>query len=307
MGIRSRKNNRGTSAIQIIILLKEERELAGKTRITVFLVLIIILIVPVPAIETGGYDVRPAHGISPGDTTMSFIPGSSVSPFADEPEPQPIAYSDLPLAILLILVITGIFSLLISLFNLLVPGNLAVIPGLVKLNRKDLLDNASRNLVYTAVRGNPGINPSEIERITKLTNKNVVYHLSKLLDYHMIVDENSANGKGYFPNSTANSFNERIMRLHAKNPTERMIIEILSGNPGISRKEIGSIAGISGPSVSWHISRLERDHIVEKVKQGAVVHHYIKDDFKGLSETYTDIQQTGSVHGIFRDSLNPVE
>jgi predicted transcriptional regulator len=261
--------------------------LAGKTGITVFLMLVIILTVPVTAFETGGYEVRPAHDISPDDTARYDIPASSTSPFMNEPEPQKIDYSDLPTAILLILALTGFFSLMVYLIELLLSGNLPIFSGLVKLRRKGLLDNASRNLIYTAIRKNPGINPSEIERITKLTNKNVVYHLNKLLDYQLIVDAESANSKGYFQNSSVYSSNERILRLHAKNPTEWMIIGILSSNPGISRKEIGSIAGISGPSVSWHISRLERDQIVEKTKQGTVVHHYIKDDFKGLFKILT--------------------
>jgi len=273
-----------------------------------FLVLVIVLIIPVPAIETGGYEVRPAYRSSPDDTSRYFIPASSPGPFSDEPEPQQIRYSDLPPGILLVLAIAGFCSLLAYLLKLLLSGNLPLISGLVKLQRKELLDNASRNLIYRAIRENPGINPSEIERMTNLTNKNVAYHINKLLDYHLIVDVKSANGKGYFQNSSTGSSSERMLCLHSKNPTERMIIAILSSNPGISRKEIGSIAGISGPSVSWHMSRLEKDHIVEKVKQGTIVHHYINDDFKGLSETYTDIQQTGTVHeGTFRESLSPVE
>lgn len=261
--------------------------MTGKTKIIVFLLLIIVLIVPVQAIETGDYNVRPAYDISREDQAPDFIPGSFVSPFVNEPEPQPVEYLDLPPWILIVLAIAGIFSILTFIFKLIISGNLPVLRGRVKINRKDLLENVSRNLVYCAIRENPGVNPSEIERITKLTNKNVTYHLNKLLDYHLIVDTKSANGKGYFQNSAVYSSNERILRMHAKNPTALMIIEILTSNPGISRKEIGSIAGISGPSVSWHISRLERDQIVEKTKQGTVVHHYIKDEFNGLFKILT--------------------
>jgi len=269
--------------------------LAGNTRILVFLVLVIVLITPVLAIETGGYEVRPAPDISPDDTSRYFIPASSPSPFSDEPEPQQIKYSDLPPGILLVLAITGICTLLAYLLKLFVSGNLPLISGLVKLQRKELLDNASRNFIYRAIRENPGINPSEIERMTNLTNKNVAYHINKLLDYHLIVDVKSANGKGYFQNSSTGSSSERMLRLHSKNPNERMIIEILSANPGISRKEIGSIAGISGSSVSWHISRLEKDHIVKKIKQGTIVHHYINEEFKGLSGIFTGIQERARI------------
>ena len=258
-----------------------------------FLVLAFALILPVMAIETGGYEVRPAYSFSPDDTSRNFIPASSTSPFSDEPEPQPIAYSDLPLAVLLVLAIAGICTFLAYLLKLFVSGNLPLIPGLVKLQRKELLVNASRNLIFRAIRENPGINPAEIERMTNLTNKNVAYHLNKLLDYQLIVDMESANGKGYFRNTSTDSSSERMLCLHSKNPTERTIIAILSSNPGISRKEIGRIAGISGPSVSWHISRLEKDNIVEKIREGTLVHHYLREEFKGLSETLTGIQQTG--------------
>jgi predicted transcriptional regulator len=111
----------------------------------------------------------------------------------------------------------------------------------------------------------------------------------------MIVVEKSSNGKGYFQNSGVYTSHDRMLLLHSKNPTERMIIGILLANPGISRKEIGTIAGISGPSVSWHISRLENDHIVEKTKQGTVVHHYIGNNFKSLSEIFTSTQEKSCV------------
>ena len=258
--------------------------------------LVNILTVPVLAIETGGYEVRPAYDISPDDTVLYYIPVSSTSPFANEPEPQQIDYSELPPAILLILAIIGFLSLLAYALKLVFSGNLPVISGLVKIKRKELLDNASRNLVYTAILKNPGINPSEIERMTKLTNKNVAYHLNKLMEYHMIVVEKSANGKGYFQNSATSTSSDRMLHLHSKNPTERMIIKILLTNPGISRKEICIIAGISGPSVSWHISRLVQDQIVEKTKQGTIVCHYIKDDFKTLFGIFTGIRERECVH-----------
>jgi predicted transcriptional regulator len=275
--------------------LREGSYVAGKTRTGIFLALVIILTVPVLAIETGDYEVRPAYSILPDAAALDPIPVSSAHPFTNDPEPQQIDYSDLPPAILLILAIVGFLSFLVFFFKLVFPGNLPVITGLAKIKRKELLDNASRNLVYTAIRKNPGINPSEIETITQLTNKNVMYHLNKLLDYHMIVVEKSANGKGYFQNSAASTSSDRMAVLHSKNPNERLIIEILLANPGISRKEISTIASISGPSVSWHISRLVSDNIVEKIKRGTIVHHFIKENYKGICNGLTCIQKRACI------------
>ncbi|MFA6333874.1 MAG: winged helix-turn-helix transcriptional regulator [Methanoregula sp.] len=252
-------------------------------RVGLVLIMVFIMAAPIPALETGGYTVRPAYDLSPDYDTLYFHPDTSANAPIHVPEPQQIEYSDLPVAIFLILTVTGFLSLIASWMKLIVSGNLPAITGLLKLKRNNLLDNDARNRVYAVIRQKPGVCLSEIERLTTLTNKNVTYHVNKLLTYHMIAVEESANGKGYFPNSTNGSPNERLLVLHSKNPNERTIIGLISKNPGISRKEIEETMGISGPSVSWHISKLESDHIVKKIKSGTVVHHYIVSDYEGMA------------------------
>ena len=251
--------------------------------VVLIMITLIFLVVPVPAFETGGYSVQPAYELSPDYDTLYFHPGTVAGALTQAPEPQQIEYADLPVAILLILTVAGFLSLLAAGIKLIVSGNLPAISGLLKLKRNNLLDNDARNQVYTVIRQNPGVCLSEIERLTKLTNKNVTYHVNKLLTYHMIAVEKSANGKGYFPNSTNGSPHERLLALHLKNPNERTIIGLISKKPGISRKEIGEMLSISGPSVSWHISKLEDDHIVKKIKNGTIVHHYITSDYEGMA------------------------
>lgn len=252
-------------------------------RVVLVLISLLFLAAPISALETGGYTVRPAYNLSPDYDALYFHPDTSAGALVYAPEPQWIEYSDLPLTVLLILTVAGFLSLLVSLIKLVFPGNLPAISGLLKLKRNNLLDNDARNRVYMVIRQKPGITLSEIERMTNLTNKNVTYHVNKLLTYHMIAVEDSATGKGYFQNSSTWSQKERLMLLHSKNPNERTIIGLISKNPGISRKRIEELLDISGPAVSWHISKLENDHIVKKVKTGTVVHHYITSDYEGMT------------------------
>jgi len=252
-------------------------------KVMLVLISIILLAAPILALETGGYKVRPAYDLSPDYDTLYFHPDTSANALIHTHEPQQIEYSDLPIAILLILTVTGFLSILISQIKLILSGNLPAITGLLKLKRNNLLDNDARNRVYTVIRQKPGIHLSEIERMTELTNKNVTYHVNKLLTYHMIAVEDSAKGKGYFQNSSTWSPKERLLALHSKNSNERTIVGLISKNPGISRKEIEELMGISGPSVSWHISKLESDHIIKKIKRGTVMHHYMMSDFEGMT------------------------
>ena len=64
---------------------------------------------------------------------------------------------------------------------------------------------------------------------------------------------------------------EKNINLELRSRTEKEILNILRTSPGISRKEVSKILNISGPSVSWHIKRLESIDVVEVRQKGRSV------------------------------------
>ena len=75
------------------------------------------------------------------------------------------------------------------------------------------------------------------------------------------------------------------MILHLKHQSDRKILEVIAQNPGISRNEISTRVGISGPSVSWHIHFLLHDRIIEQRKEGTISRHYFPDRMLNVYES----------------------
>lgn len=234
----------------------------------------------VSAIETGGYVVEPAYGISPDYTSIYFGELSGDYDFLEGPGPEQIGFWDLPLVIILILLGIGIAAFMIQPLKLFLSGKIALVPGLSRLKKTNLLDNESRRKVYDTILQNPGIQLCEIEKKTDLTNKNAEYHVKKLLGHNMIVFRQTSRGKGYFKNSDSYSSEEKLLYIHSKNPTEKRIIEIIHENPGITRKELSERIHISAPSISWYIAGLIGDNIIRKEKKGNRVHYYVSEYLK---------------------------
>ncbi len=249
---------------------------------TVFFLLITItgLIGGVSAIETGGYVVEPAYGISPDYTNIYFGDLSGDYDFLQGPGPEKIDYWELPITIILILLVIGLISFIIHPGKLFLSGKIPYLYGLSKIKKKNILENESRRNIYDTILENPGIQLSDIEKSTGLTNKNTEYHVKKLLSYNMIIFRQTSRGKGYFKNSDTYSSEEKLLYIHSKNPTEKHIIELINDNPGITRKEISEIIQISAPSISWYISGLIGDNIIRKERKGNRVHYFINEYLK---------------------------
>lgn len=246
----------------------------------ILLIIITEFIGVVSAIETGGYVVEPAYGISPDYTNIYFGDLSGDYDFLQGPGPEKIGYWELPIMIILILIVIGLISSIFYTVKLFLSGKISFIYGLSKIKKKDILENESRRKVYDTILQNPGIQLCEIEKLTGFTNKNSEYHIKKLLSYSLIVYKQTSRGKGYFQNSNTYSLKEKIVYMHSKNPTEKRIIEIIHENPGITRKELSGVIKISAPSVSWYITGLTNDNILKKERVGTRVHYYINDSFK---------------------------
>jgi predicted transcriptional regulator len=90
----------------------------------------------------------------------------------------------------------------------------------------------------------------------------------------------------YFENSGSFSDAERKMIMHLKHGSDKKIIEAVLNHRGISRHEISSYAGISGPSVSWHMHFLVDDQIIVQEKEGTITRHYLTGP---MIEVYEDV------------------
>jgi predicted transcriptional regulator len=148
--------------------------------------------------------------------------------------------------------------------------------GIKLVTRKNVLENKNRNMIYKKIEEKPGISFTEITRELKITKTMNKYHLDKLLHYELITVYSNNGRSGYFRNNDTLSADEKILYLIKKNPQDRKILGIVKNNPGVTRKEIINEIKLSGPSITWHMERLERSGLIKVVKDGRLTRYYIK-------------------------------
>ncbi len=159
---------------------------------------------------------------------------------------------------------------------------LAYFFGIKLVNRKNVLENKNRNLIYRIVEEKPGISFTEIVRELGITKTMAKYHLDRLLYYGLITPHSNNGRSGYFRNNDTYSDNEKMLYLIKKNPHDSKIIELVRNSPGITRKEIAGEISLSGPSITWHLERLENSGLIEVVRAGRTTRYYINAGYEIL-------------------------
>lgn len=253
------------------------------------LILLAAAVIPsVTAVETGGYVVQPAYELYPEYSDLYFTVRSPDTVLLNDPEPSPVPVFDLPLWILVVLGIGAAAPGVIHMGKHIPVTGLPVIGGFSRLKRNNILDNTSREIIYRCIKENPGVQIADLNKLTGLTYRNLIYHLNILVNMGMITSGECKNTTRYFENSGKFSYEERAMLMHLNHRRDRKIIETVLRNPGISRHEISRLVGISGPTVSWHMHFLIHDNIIEKEKEGTVVRHYLSDK---MLRVYDDVSR----------------
>lgn len=236
---------------------------------------LLIMCQAVSAIETGGYAVRPGYDHYPeyGEIYFETITQGDLR---EEPHPPPIPPGDLPLPVLFILGIAAVAPLLASAGKYLSFPHLPLLGGYSRISKRNLCENPIREKILQAVNEHPGISLAHIESLVGSTYKNLRYHLD-LLEKHGMVVKYKSDVIRYFPQPGICTPDRRQILARMRNRRAREIMDFIAKRPGASRKEISRAIGISGPSVSWHIDRLEREGIVIRKREGNIVRHFIAD------------------------------
>jgi predicted transcriptional regulator len=251
--------------------------------------IILLAIVSAAAAESGGYIVRPAYDLYPEYSELYFTPHSPDTVLLNDPVPTPISLADLPPWILVIIGLTAVTPGIIYTTKYLSAANLPLIGGFKRISDKNIFQNTSRKAIYECVKENPGVQLADMERSTGFSYKNLIYHINLLKNFRKITSSECKNTERFFENSGKFSPEERAIIMHLKHPCGGKILATIARYPGISRNEISTRIGISGPSVSWHMHFLLHDRIIEQEKEGNTVRHYLRDPMIEIYQRYASI------------------
>lgn len=201
--------------------------------------------------------------------------------------PIPVGLLELPL---------WIFLLQLSCFpvEFLIAIKFWGIGGYRRVTSSNVLDNFLRKEVYEWICKEPGIHLHGLARRTGSTLSTIRYHCTILKRSHLIQVKDEKGFKRFFRNGGTHSRDELdlISCLHSQTASE--ILRIILVEPEISRKEIAAAIGKSGPSITWHINRLEEKGLLSVRKEGRSVRYRINDHTSHLlAQTAFRTERTG--------------
>lgn len=222
------------------------------------LILSLSLMGSVTALDTGAYDVRSAYDIRIETPLV---------------EPIPISFWELPLSILLLECLLFISQIAGGLASALSSMKMFLSIGYQRILKKGIDRNEQRTRIHDFIWENPGGSLSEIVQGIAVNRGTLTYHLEVLRLAGKIKTCTCRGHTCYFQAKTAMHETDRMVHIHLRNRTERDIFRILIRFPAATRTELADALGISGPSVSWHMRRLEEDGILAIEAAGRLVHY----------------------------------
>lgn len=168
--------------------------------------------------------------------------------------------------------------------------------GYRRVFRKNTLENENRLKIYETIKNQPGMPVSAISQETGLNSGTVQYHLKILQVTGKVISHRERGLKRYYRNVGGIPPGMNNNENHLDNNTEKAIVNLLIRNPGLSRKDIATMIDISGPSVTWHMARLNKAHLVRIEKDGRYRRYYInpREDEVVLDEPLTGAMKTSS-------------
>lgn len=147
--------------------------------------------------------------------------------------------------------------------------------GYRRISRENLLDNAVRARVFSCIVDHPGIHFHGIARETGVRPGTLRYHLDQLQKGHTIVIVEKDGYACFFRNDGTYSGSEQRLLVHLRREVPHGILTLLLQRPSATRTELAESLGVAGPTITWHIRRLERDRLISAERDGRCVRYRI--------------------------------
>lgn len=163
-----------------------------------------------------------------------------------------------------------------------------VLGGVRKINRSNVLNNSSRDMVFNAIRSMPGIHLNRISKDAGINQGTLRHHID-ILEKEKVIVTQRINGKvRFFMNGSAYSDKEKTLISLLKNDIDSKIIyEILKGHP-INNNSLAEKLGVCTSTVSWHLKRIKEQGIIEMDTDGKNNHYNICPDYYPLIKDASD-------------------
>lgn len=145
---------------------------------------------------------------------------------------------------------------------------LVLVPGFTRIEKDEVLEHQKREELYRFIRENPGQSFSDLRRELELTNGTLVHHLRILETQEFVKPVRDGFRTRFYirgPKIVPSSYLTRV---------QQQILDAISGNPGVTQKQLSQILGLPRESVSYHTKQLATKGRLHVRQEGKWRHYY---------------------------------
>jgi DNA-binding MarR family transcriptional regulator len=149
--------------------------------------------------------------------------------------------------------------------------SLILVPLYSKLHHDDVLDHFVRGQIYGYIKANPGEHYNAIKKSLELKNGTLSHHLKILEKEEYIYSKRDKFFSRFYPKGMKITLNDAAQL----NKIQKIIVNKIRKQPGLTQNEIIAILGSSQQVVSYNLTKLTRDNVLSIKKDGREKRYYI--------------------------------
>lgn len=121
--------------------------------------------------------------------------------------------------------------------------------------------------ILRCVQRFPGVHLRSVERRTRLPLGQVLYHLDRLERMGLVVSMRDAGFRRYFVASEVSRGEKPVLMALRHAVPRRILIALLERGP-LAHKDLQSIVGTAGSTLTFHLQRLSEAGVLDRVREG---------------------------------------
>ncbi|MFW3146157.1 MAG: CARDB domain-containing protein [Thermoplasmatota archaeon] len=140
------------------------------------------------------------------------------------------------------------------------------------------IEKGIRHEILGYLKAKPGANYSELKHNLDLKDGSLVHHLRILEREEKIYSKKMGKYKLFY----VTSYRRQAMIQDYISPFQLRILEIILENPGIVPKKLSRILDRSQTDMSYHLSELSHNGLLQRKKKGRNMHYYISEEYADI-------------------------
>jgi predicted transcriptional regulator len=144
-----------------------------------------------------------------------------------------------------------------------------------RIPASDVLGSGPRRRIYELVLAEPGISLSELASKSGLSWGATVHHLGVLRRSGLVSSLRHGRHRRWFAPGACDQV-ERVQVAQLRNPVSARVARLVLEQPGLSQKQLAELVGMSPQAVHWHLVRLHGAGLVDRVRDGREVRHFVR-------------------------------